>query len=173
MKRIDVSTPKYPNTFALVDDADYERLNQWKWTATDNNGTVYPQRNFRVGITRCPIRMHQDIMGIERDCMVDHKDGNGLNNTRDNLRKCTRSQNGMNRCINKNSFSGFKGVTRDNPANKWRARISVKGMQIFLGNYFCVIKAARAYDEAAVKYHGDFANTNFKAACLCKIERTE
>ena len=83
--------------FALVDDEDYEWLNQWKWYAHGNGKWIYAlrQKRFKNG-TRRPVRMHREILKVSKEDWVDHKDGNGLNNCRDNIRIATISQNFIN-----------------------------------------------------------------------------
>jgi hypothetical protein len=94
----------------------------------------------------------------------DHKDGNGLNNTRSNLRPCTQGQNNMNQRKRKNATSRFKGVTWSAADEKWKACITANHVQHHLG-YFCdEEEAARAYDKAARSLHGEFARLNFPEA---------
>jgi hypothetical protein len=151
MKRIPLTRGQY----ALVDDADYDYLMQWKWHILVGSSTYYAKR--------CSaIRMHRVILDAPKDQHVDHRDGNGLNNQRYNLRLCTRAQNAQNRKLRRDSKSGFKGVRWVPGRNKWRADIKVKGKSIYLGYFTCVVKAAKAYDEAAIKYFGEFAWLNFK-----------
>lgn len=159
MKKIDVSTPKYPDTFALVDDKDYSALVKHKWTAVKfrNSSTLYVFRGWKGSRQY----MHTVILGEKKGLEVDHRDNNGLNNCRDNLRHCTHAQNMQNRKIQGNNRSGYKGVFWCKREKRWIASIGVQGKQITLGRFFCLIKAAKVYDTAARKYHGEYANTNF------------
>ncbi len=166
MKQIDVSTPTHPNTFALVDDKDFEWLNQWKWHAAEwNNGFYVIRSQYIGGGAKNPkfvqFKMHRLIMNTKVGLDVDHIDGNGLNNTRVNLRNCTRTQNLWNSKPTKGGISKYKGVTWQHRQKKWQARINVNSKRIFLGYHFTEVEAAKAYDRAAKKYHGEFANTNF------------
>ncbi len=138
---------------SLVDDADYKYLNQFKWFAHKIDKTFYAVRD--VGKTR--LYMHRVLVGID-GLEVDHRDRNGLNNQRYNLRPATRSQNVANQPPHKDNKSGFKGVTQER--NRWKARIMVDGCQIHLGCYDTAIEAAKAYNGAALKYFGEFAYRN-------------
>lgn len=101
--------------------------------------------------------MHRVILGVTGKAIVDHSDGDGLNNRRSNLRACSHAQNMRNR----SKISGrsrFKGVHLDKQA--WRAQINFDGRRIRIGRFPTETAAARAYDEAALFYHGEFAKTN-------------
>lgn len=145
---------------ALVDDADYEYLNQWKWHAHKRGNTFYAVRKApRVNGKQSAIQMHQMIIGNGIDS-IDHRDGNGLNNTRANLRLATHQQNMFNKRIHKDNTSGLKGVSWHKPSDKWQAQIGVGGKQKYLGSFATPEEAGRAYDAAALEYHGEFAYLN-------------
>jgi hypothetical protein len=154
MKEIELTQGKV----AIVDDDDYEWLNQWKWHF--HNGyavrTECEKRKFKT------ISMHAQILGWSFGVDVDHLDLNKLNNTRSNLRKCTHSQNQHNRSKYANNISGYKGVFWHKHEKKWQAAIKANGKIIYLGYYADAQDAARAYDAAALKYHGEFARLNFQ-----------
>lgn len=161
MKKIPLTQGKY----ALVDDEDYEFLNQWKWHAKKGNATFYACRDRYIkGKRRKPIRlrMHRVIMGAKKGQQVDHREGDGLDNQRHNLRLCNCTENGRNSRISKNNKSGYKGVLWNLQKNKWQSHITVNYKTIHIGFYFCLIKAARAYDEKAKELFGEFAKPNFK-----------
>lgn len=104
--------------------------------------------------------MHRVLMQPKKGEWVDHKNHNGLNNQRHNLRIATPSQNNSNTRLKKTNTSGFKGVRemRDRPRpNRFSARIQVNGKQIHIGLYFTPEEAFEAYKKAAIKYHGEFA----------------
>lgn len=92
---------------------------------------------------------------------VDHIDGNKLNNTRGNLRIASNAENKMNRDKQSNNTSGYKGVSFHKKYKKWRAIIGIQGKSIHLGYFSDAVEAAKAYDDSARKYHGEFARTNF------------
>lgn len=151
------SIPLTKGMIALVDDEDYEYLMQWKWLAKkDNKGNWYA---CRVDESRRLIQMHRLIMSAPEGVKVDHKDGDGLHNWRENLRVCTNAENSRNRRINRNNTSGYKGVVLEH--GKYRARIKIFYKIISLGTFQTAEEAARAYDRGALKYHGPFARLNF------------
>lgn len=153
MKEIPLSQGKV----SLVDDDDYEWLNQWKWTYK----TGYAYRNKYSRNKTEHIYMHSVILKPTNGLMIDHKDRNGLNNQRANLRLCTPSQNCINKKKQCNNKSGFRGVSRYTPEGKWVAQIAVNGRHTRIGFYSTKEAAAVAYDLAAIKYHGEFAVVNF------------
>ena len=143
----------------IVDDADYAWLSQWKWCAcTSETG--------RVCAFRCPvdpvtgkhtaILMHRVILNAPKGVDVDHRDLDGLNNQRDNLRFATVSQNQMNTRIRKHNKSGFKGVSL-HPDRKWHAYIKKDGKGINLGGFDTPEEAHAAYCRAAESMFGDFS----------------
>jgi hypothetical protein len=110
------------------------------------------------------VLMHRIVMETPEGSFTDHIDGNGLNNTRNNLRICTKHQNQMNRRLPTTNKTGYKGVSVYRSKRKkflWRSEIQMNRKTIYLGLYFCLIKAAKAYDEAAKELFGEFAKLNF------------
>lgn len=102
--------------------------------------------------------LHRLITGAEAGQVVDHISGDPLDNTVNNLRVCTQSENAKNQSKRRANNSGYKGVTKEK--RLYRARIKVNYAQVELGRFTSAIKAARAYNEAAIKYHGEFARLN-------------
>lgn len=149
---------------ALVDDGDFDWLNQYRWHAHKSRVAWYAERVITIapGKTRV-IKMHQLIAGKG----VDHRDGNGLNNRRDNLRPATEHQNRGNQGLLHSNSSGFKGVDRDR--RSWRARITIDGKRRHLGNFDTATEAALAYDAAAREVFGEFARPNFPLPGECSI----
>jgi len=165
MKKIDISTKKYPNTFALVDDDDFSRLSVRKWRPIFTKTNAYALA-FSINPStgrESTTRMHRVIMGVEHRsyCLIDHVNRDGLDNRKLNLRIATSSQNGMNSNMYSNNKSGYKGVYWWSYYNKWRAAITFNNKRRYLGLFTCLIKAAKAYDKAAIEHHGQFANLNF------------
>jgi hypothetical protein len=98
-------------------------------------------------------------MNPPADLVIDHRNCDGLDNRRSNLRFATHAQNTLNRRKKKNAVSQFRGVWFYK--GKWGSQISSQGKRMFLGRFDNEIDAAKAYDEAARKYHGEFARLNF------------
>lgn len=151
--------------FALVDDEAFEWLNQWKWCGRRDKKNQYAMRGiaWRDSSNKkktTEISMHRLIMDAPKGLQVDHIDGNGLNNQRNNLRLCTKTQNLYNRRVNKSIVSGYKGVSSCPKGKPWAARISVDGVERHLGKFDCRHQAARAYNHAATELHGEFACLN-------------
>lgn len=142
---------------ALVDDADFDLVSAvGKWYANPSDRTFYARKNFSRGGRYFSVRMHTLITGWP---LVDHLNGNGLDNRRLNLRQATHSQNAMNRGMRSDNTSGYKGVGLRRGA--WTAEIYVHGVQHYLGRFLSAEEAARAYDAAAAELFGEFARLNF------------
>lgn len=163
MKQIPLSQGK----FAQVDDEDFEELNKLKWYLSVRKTTEYAMTNIKTGSreTRIPpVSMHRNIMGCVKGDgkIVDHKDGNTLNNQKSNLRLCTPTQNCRNRRAKTNGTSKYIGVTtsRSSLNKRWIAQIIDNGVNHYLGYFKSEEEAAKAYNEAAKKYHGEFARLN-------------
>ena len=143
---------------ALVDDEDYPLVSQYKWQLLHG----YPRAWGRTDGKRKNILMHQLIMPCLPCFEPDHIDGNKLNNQRQNLRPATRSQNNANRGPQRNNTTGFKGVYLKRNTGRYLAQIQVNKRIIYLGYHDTPEDAARAYDQAARRYFGPFAHTNFE-----------
>jgi hypothetical protein len=142
-----------------VDTEDYERLAQYNWRTVNlsSTGVGYAGRmNSRKTGKRKLLLMHRIIMDAPDGVEVDHRDGNGFNNRRSNLRLATRAQNAHNRKAAAHNSSGYKGVTRSR-LGKWQAQIKANGKYQWLGDYETPEAASQAYIEAAKRLHGEFA----------------
>lgn len=166
------------NKVALIDDEDYVYIDQFKWyTAKDKHGKYYARRSITVSNrVYKKITMHRDIMSVsDPKIQVDHKDNNGLNNQKENLRLCNNAENSRNTELDSLNTSGFKGVDWHEHSKKWRATIRVDYKKIHLGFFSDVIDAALAYNKAAIEYFGEFAKLNNKPPICpeCKIKKSE
>jgi hypothetical protein len=148
---------------AVVDEEDFERVNQFKWTLQEGRTTFYAARNDKSTGKRVYVYLHRFIMGVEdSSIMVDHINGNGLDNRRENLRVCDNTKNQQNRGKKRSSGYKYKGIRkRYKNSSRVSARIRHKGREIYLGTYPTEEEAARAYDRAALDLFGDFAQLNF------------
>jgi hypothetical protein len=147
---------------ATVDDDDFEILNQWRWFATTGHRITYAARRIQVFPGKQQkIWMHRQILGAVSGEDVDHKNNNGVDNQKHNLRKCSRAENIRNSRRARNNVSGFKGVSWSVASRKWRTVIRINNTQCSLGVFSNLMAAARAYDAAAKKHFGEFACLNF------------
>lgn len=144
--------------FALVDDEDFDWLSQWKWHIhTGYAARVLPKFLGK----RKVIWMHREIAKTPDGMDTDHINLNKLDNRRENLRACSHSENKRNQGPQSNNASGRRGVHFNKWDRKWQARIKANGKNIHLGSFDSADEAALAYDAAARKYFGEFANLNF------------
>ncbi len=142
---------------ALVDDEDFEYLNQWKWYAHHSRKcqTFYARRSgldASTGKYTKTIHMHRVIMQCPDDVTieVDHKNHNGLDNRRENLAVGTRQDNGLNRLVHKDIR--YTGVTRSKISKSFIAQITINRRSIYLGSFPTQEEAAQAYQSAKKEY---------------------
>jgi hypothetical protein len=147
---------------AIVDQKDFYWLNNFDWFTKRNNKSFYAVR-LDNDCAKWPtmVSMHRELMNSPEGFFVDHRNTDTLDNRSSNLRLATRSQNQWNRRKTKNTSSHFMGVSFYKRLGNWTACINVAKKRIFLGYFDSEIDAARAYDQAAMKYHGEFARLNF------------
>ena len=161
VKKIDISTPKFPNAFAFVDDADFAALTAGpRWRCAKFNKKLYAARSVRRNGKAGMQLMHREILKAQEGEQTDHINSDGLDNRRANLRLCTVAQNQKNQIKNSKNTSGYKGVHWFKPRGYWCAQITVDGKTKTIGYFRAIEDAARAYDEAAIALHGRFARTN-------------
>lgn len=139
----------------FVDDVDWDNLSQFKWCYASCGYAVRRANNKNV-------YMHREILNPVAGIDIDHIDGDRMNNTRSNLRFCSRGENIRNskKRTDRVYTSKYKGVIFDASRNKWRAEITVDYQSKYLGRFFHEEDAKNAYNNAAIKYFGHFANIN-------------
>jgi hypothetical protein len=144
--------------FTAVDDDVFDQLNRQSWHAVSNKHDVYVAGK----INNRAVKLHRVIMGAKPGELVDHINGDTLDNRRCNLRICTPSENLRNRRKRKAATSKYKGVHQSPDRDKqWRAMIRLNGKTVCLGSFRSERAAALAYDSAALEHFGEFANLNF------------
>jgi hypothetical protein len=147
---------------AVVSPEDFEEMSRYRWSL-DGLGYVHRTTRTPEGKQKT-VRMHRQVMGFPEGLAVDHRNHNLLDNTRENLRVCTLTQNQGNRRPKRNGTSRFLGVSRHRASGKWQAQITRRGKVTPLGIYADEEEAAKAYDVAARAYFGEFARPNFGEA---------
>lgn len=146
------------NKTALVDNSDFEELNKFKWMAEKSGDKFYANRHYKKEEgKKGKVRMHVFIMKTPKGMDTDHKDNNGLNNQRKNLRVCTHSENLLNSGKQKNNTSGFKGVYWCKREGKWLAQIRINKKQTYLGQFNSKLEAFEEFSKACIKHHGEFS----------------
>jgi hypothetical protein len=145
-----------------VDDLDYPELNQWKWRVEISEWGIYAVRTDYSNGEKKNIRMNRVILGLtDPKIQGEHKDRNGLNNQRSNLRPATNQQNSINQ-VGCNKSSQYKGVFFDKSRGKFAAQIKINYKSTFIGRFISEIEAALAYDKKAKEVFGEFAYLNFQ-----------
>jgi hypothetical protein len=148
--------------WTIVDPADYYQFGNFKWYIGGHGTKFYAVRSVKIGPEQIKtVRLHREIISASEGLLVDHINGNSLDNRRANLRLATHAQNMHNRRKRKNTTSRFIGVYFDKERGKWVAQIKYQGERILLGRFDSEIDGARAYDEAAKKCRGEYARLNF------------
>jgi hypothetical protein len=163
MKKISLSG-KNKNLVCLVDDEDYESLSKYRWYLSRKG---YAQRNRRYVNKipdRLPVQMHTMIIGNKDGLVIDHVNNNKLDNRRSNLRHISNTENIRRRGVQKNSKTGFKGVyfckTKGLKSTRYLSYIRVDKKLLFVGYFANKEEAAKAYNEASKKHHGEHGYQN-------------
>ena len=158
VKRIELSNGGY----ALIDEIDLPLVAGYRWYGVNDGKNRYAIAHTKKDNGKnTTVKMHRLICtGVK---IVDHKDGNGLNNHRSNLRDGSGPKNNRNRNCNESNISGFKGVHTEKRTGRFDVRICSLGKRYCLGTYQTAEEAAKAYDKAAVERFGEYARLNFPA----------
>jgi len=143
---------------AIIDASDVPIVSGWNWSVliSKRRRAVYAGRVH----DRKTILMHRALIGAERGEEIDHRDGDGLNNRRNNLRRCTRGQNTCNAPTRSDNRAGLKGASFDSRSGKWRVEISIDGRKKHLGLFATAEEAHARYATAAAEIYGEFARTS-------------
>lgn len=167
--------------YALIDDADLEKAARHRWHLKQKAsapGRYYAQTTIRLtrgaAGKKTGLQLHRFLVDAPPGAIVDHVNGDGLDNRRENLRLTTCRGNSSNVVHSKNrKRGGYKGVSWNSNAGKWEAGIAAgeirangKRKRLYLGLFVDPADAARAYDEAALKYFGEFAAPNFAESAI-------
>ena len=141
---------------AVIDAADAQFVGGWNWFAKVKSRTVYVRRNDFSSGRQITVLLHRVLMDAQDGQDIDHRDGNGLNNQRINLRIATKSQNMHNQRLRSDNVSGFKGVYWNKAERKWAAAIKLHGKQRHLGCFQTPELASAAREAASTELHGEF-----------------
>lgn len=156
-----VEIPLSRGLVAIIDERDLPLVCHIKWHATSSlRDTIYAANTRQREGRRKLTLMHRVIADAPDGMLVDHRDGNGLNNRRSNLRLCTNGENQRN-MRSRTGSSRFKGVVWHSVRKYWQAGIQHEGRYHWVGQFSTEEEAGRAYDEAALRLFGEFARLNF------------
>jgi hypothetical protein len=156
MKQLELSQ----NKVALVDDEDFEWLNQWKWHAIKSRGDLfYAVRSERVGDRQRRVWLHRLLLGLQSGEQCDHRNGNGLDNRRANIRKATQRENNLNRRRFKTNKSGYIGVSWNSVYRQWQAHAIIDGRWTLLGQFDAKDDAIAARRQAEARHYAGFTRS--------------
>lgn len=155
--------PLSAGQYAIIDQEDYEKVSQKAWYYKKSRSTGYAVWRGKINGVKSTVLMHRFVLDAADTREIDHKNMNGLDNRKCNLRLARSYENRRNCAKRKHNTSGFKGVVRDKKHSKWRAQLKNGPKNLYLGLFTTAIDAAKAYDKAAQEYFGEFARCNFPA----------
>ena len=160
----EILSRKYGKFKIIIDDEDKKLVLLYTWCINVQKTGYYriQGKNYKKNWRVSPTKIHRLILGIkDSKIRIDHINGNTLDNRKCNLRICTQGQNLYNLKVNRsNNTSGYKGVSWYNREKRWFAEISANNKKYCLGRFKNKIDAAKAYNIAALKYHGEYACLN-------------
>lgn len=170
-----ITIPLSQGKVGIIDVEDFPFVSQWKWHASRYGNTFYVMRRRRVsdedGASK--IALARELLNAPGGMVVDHINGDGLDNRRCNLRVVTQLQNTRNRRSATGSTSKYLGVCWHKGDRRWQAAIKVEHRNIYLGQFADEAEAARAYDRAALLRYGPYARLNFPVALASTLRETE
>lgn len=155
-----LKSPKYGVKEVLIDDEDYDKIKGYIWHIYKRPYTFYCGTFYKIDGKQKTIDLHRFLTNCPKGFDVDHINRDGLDNRRSNLRICTRSQNIQNQKIHKDNRYGARGLYWDKSRKKWQVRICINYKTIHIGRFENKEDAINAYNEAAKKYHGEFARVS-------------
>jgi hypothetical protein len=141
---------------AIIDVCDLHLVKNFNWHVNKAGGVLYAARNSYKNKTHKKILMHRVILDMKFGEMIDHINGNGLDNRRCNLRAATKSENAQNQGLSSKNTSGYKGVTFHKKDKKWYARICLNKKSKYLGSFETAQSANLAYQLASKELHANF-----------------
>ena len=162
MKKLLIESKTHGAQTILYDEEDAPMIEPYRWTLMKGYSTFYAKRSLPRrpdGSRPTALLLHREVTVCPKGMMVDHKNGNGLDNTRDNLRICTMSQNMMNRKKTRQNSTGYKGVykTGDSKLNPYSAKIQKNGKVYCLGHYKTAEEAHEAHLRKEKELFGEFS----------------
>lgn len=161
---VQITSKKYGNQVCLVDSEDVPLLSKYRWCLCAGRNTLYAYCQINRNGKRKPMKMHY-ILAPKGEGIIDHWNGNGLDNRKPNLRRCTAIQNNANHRSRKKPKSGYWGVYPVKLSNgkvRWEARVSLKGKNVWRELFENPLEAARERDRRAVEIYGQFARLNIE-----------
>ena len=156
---MEINSPKYGIKKVLIDSDDIEKVKAHTWFVNKHRDIFYVRTHATINNVRTLLRLHRFIMDARPGEIVDHINGNGLDNRKCNLRICSLQENNHNCKKPRHNTSGYKGVYWHKLCKKWGAQIRVNKKELHLGLFDTKEKAYDAYCEASKKYHGEFGRT--------------
>lgn len=158
----EVFIPLSQGLVAVIDFDDFEKVRGFKWYAQKMGRCVYAHRNVPIGDKHTTISLHRFLTGCPPGMEINHINGDGLDNRRENLQIVTHQQNAFAKCQKrKDATSKYRGVTWNKQHNCWQAKIRHCGKDSHLGWFDSEEDAARAYDAKAIELFGEHAAPNF------------
>jgi len=160
----EINSPKYGIKTVWIDLEDYDKIKEYKWYVKKDyySGCFYVSSHDLTTKNKKSIRLHRIVMDAKSDQIIDHVNHDTLDNRKQNLRFCSHQENMRNKGKLKNTSSKYKGVSFHKRDKIYTAHITIDKKLIHLGTFKNEIQAAMAYDEAAVKYFGEYANLNIE-----------